>query len=98
MFGFLAFNGGSQASISEYEDGVKVATAVKNTIISGSFSAIVTLVVNKVVGNELWSLLLTINGALAGMVGEAQGRRRHPPHAINRNDIQTNAEHGVAVS
>ncbi|XP_064601315.1 putative ammonium transporter 1 [Liolophura sinensis] len=73
MFGFLAFNGGSQARISEYEDGIKVATAVKNTIISGSFSAIVTLTVNKIIGNSRWSLLLTINGALAGMVAICAG-------------------------
>ena len=74
FFGFFAFNGGSQASISQPGDGAVVALAVTNTILAGSGAATVSLCINKVYStcskNEKsnWSLLTTINGALTGMV------------------------------
>lgn len=37
FFGFLAFNGGSQASISEEGDAAVVALAIVNTILSGTY-------------------------------------------------------------
>lgn len=69
FFGFLAFNGGSQLTITNPGDGAAVSLAVVNTIISASFAAFMTLGLNrmKFLGNS-WSLLETINGALAGMV------------------------------
>ena len=38
FFGFLAFNGGSQASISEDGDAATVALAIVNTILSGAYN------------------------------------------------------------
>lgn len=69
FFGFLAFNGGSQLTISNSGDGEALARAVVNTVISGSFAAFMSLILNRlrVFGNT-WSLLVTINGALTGMV------------------------------
>ncbi|WAR02373.1 AMT1-like protein [Mya arenaria] len=69
FFGFLAFNGGSQLAISNEGDGAAVSLAVVNTIISASFAAFSSLVINRspLFGNKSWSLLITINGALTGM-------------------------------
>ncbi|CAK8687801.1 unnamed protein product [Clavelina lepadiformis] len=71
--GFLAFNGGSQLSISGEGDGATVALAIMNTVLGGSASAITTMLLYKVTdvirGNDhYWSLIVTMNGALAGMV------------------------------
>ncbi|KAJ8023643.1 Ammonium transporter 2 [Holothuria leucospilota] len=69
FFGFLAFNGGSQASISKPGDGVAVSNAVVSTIVAGSFGALVTmLVVKYVFPIKRWSIILIINGGLTGMV------------------------------
>lgn len=69
FFGFLAFNGGSQLTISNSGDGEALSRAVVNTVISGSFAAFMSLILNRlrVFGNT-WSLSVTINGALTGMV------------------------------
>jgi len=69
--GFLAFNGGSQLSISKKGDGVIVAMAVMNTVIGGSAGALTAMCVHKSVDavrqqSHYWSLLVTINGGLAG--------------------------------
>ncbi|KAK7487828.1 hypothetical protein BaRGS_00020875 [Batillaria attramentaria] len=70
LFGFLAFNGGSVLSISGENNGATVSLAVVNTIISASVSAFFTLLLQKtgLFGNSRWSLLTTLNGALAGMI------------------------------
>ncbi|OWF37328.1 putative ammonium transporter 1 isoform X2 [Mizuhopecten yessoensis] len=70
LFGFFAFNGSSQGAISNEGDGAAVATAVKNTVISGSSGALVTLIMNRLpfIGDKKWSFLTTLNGALTGMV------------------------------
>ncbi|KAJ8023497.1 Ammonium transporter 1 member 2 [Holothuria leucospilota] len=74
FFGFFSFNGGSRASISEPGDGVVVANAIVNTIICGSAAALVALVLEKLVyGTKKWSLLVTINGGLTGMVSICAG-------------------------
>ncbi|XP_052801078.1 putative ammonium transporter 1 isoform X2 [Mya arenaria] len=75
FFGFLAFNGGSQLAISNEGDGAAVSLAVVNTIISASFAAFSSLVINRspLFGNKSWSLLITINGALTGMVAACAG-------------------------
>ncbi|XP_077994370.1 putative ammonium transporter 1 [Glandiceps talaboti] len=74
MFGFFAFNGGSQASISQPGDGIAVAKSIVNTIISGSSGALVALTIKRMgFSGEQWSLLTTINGALAGMVAICAG-------------------------
>ena len=68
LFGFLAFNGGSQGSISHPGDAAIVARAVTNTIISGCFGGLTVLLICRISGNKIWSFLMTLNGALAGMV------------------------------
>ena len=70
FFGFLAFNGGSQITISNDGDGAAVSRAVVNTVISGSFAAFSSMLINRInfFGSARWSLLITINGALTGMV------------------------------
>jgi len=75
FFGFLAFNGGSQTAISNDGDGATVSIAVVNTIISASFGAFSSLLINRVhvFGNASWSLIVTINGALTGMVAACAG-------------------------
>ncbi|XP_071831993.1 putative ammonium transporter 1 [Apostichopus japonicus] len=74
FFGFFSFNGGSQASISSPGDGVVVANAITNTIICGAAAALVSLVLGKLVyGKMKWSLLVTINGGLTGMVAICAG-------------------------
>ncbi|XP_038072393.1 putative ammonium transporter 1 [Patiria miniata] len=73
FFGFFAFNGGSQASISQPGDGEVVAISIVNTIISGGHAALVAMVIKKLGFNGQWSLLITINGALTGMVAICAG-------------------------
>lgn len=72
MFGFLAFNGGSTANITDPHIGNTVALAMINTIMSGSFAAIVYILIFYV-SNGKWTLLLTINAALTGMVSACAG-------------------------
>ena len=69
--GFLAFNGGSQLSISQPGDGLAVSIAVMNTVLGGATCALVTMLLYKVTdvirGNDhYWSLIMTMNGGLAG--------------------------------
>nr|ATC20499.1 ammonium transporter 1 [Tridacna squamosa] len=75
FFGFLAFNGGSQTQIANDGDGAVVSLAVVNTVISGSFAAFSSLLINRIhlFGTARWSLLITINGALTGMVAACAG-------------------------
>ncbi|XP_067935200.1 putative ammonium transporter 1 isoform X2 [Watersipora subatra] len=81
MFGFFAFNGGSQFTISNPGDGVAVARAIVNTIISGSASGVTTILIHRAFTStkrnclqySTWSLLSTINGILAGMVAICAG-------------------------
>lgn len=70
IFGFLAFNGSSQGAISNPGDGVAVAMAIKNTVMSGTSGAFTTMFLNKLpcFGDRKWSFATTLNGALAGMV------------------------------
>ncbi|XP_014669407.1 PREDICTED: putative ammonium transporter 1 [Priapulus caudatus] len=83
LLGFLAFNGGSQASISQQGDGEAVAISMMNTVISGSFGAFTGLVINKIgfLGNRQWSLLITLNAALTGMVSVCAGCNVYYPWA-----------------
>ncbi|XP_072034506.1 putative ammonium transporter 1 isoform X2 [Amphiura filiformis] len=74
FFGFFAFNGGSQASISAEGDGVIVATAIVNTILSGSAGALVAMVIRRAgFGTGHWSFLTAVNGGLTGMVAICAG-------------------------
>ena len=80
FLGFHAFNGGSQASISQEGDGVIVTTAVVNTILSGSAGGLGAMAIKRLgFSGHHWSLLTAINGGLTGMVSEAVHLRRPPP-------------------
>lgn len=72
MFGFLAFNGGSTADITTHDIGKTVALAMTNTIMSGAFAALVFLCIHYLT-NGKWTLILTINACLAGMVAACGG-------------------------
>ncbi|EDO49141.1 predicted protein [Nematostella vectensis] len=75
FMGFLAFNGGSQGSISNPGDAEIAAVAVVNTFISGSAGALTALFIKRIIpgAGKNWSLLTTINGALTGMVAICAG-------------------------
>ena len=84
MLGFFAFNGGSELAIVSYdgqvaeEHGVAFATAVMNTMISGSAGGLTVLIVTYMkpllCGQQpYWSVLSTVNGGLAGMVTACAG-------------------------
>ena len=75
IFGFLAFNGGSQGSISAADDGSVVALAIVNTILGASTGGLAVLFINKFLFSQPWSFLMTLNGALAGMVALCAGTR-----------------------
>jgi Amt family ammonium transporter len=68
LFGFLAFNGGSQLAMSNEGDTAAVARAIVNTVIGGCGGGLSTLVIVKCTGGRKWSYLMTLNGALTGMV------------------------------
>ncbi|EDO33264.1 predicted protein [Nematostella vectensis] len=75
FMGFLAFNGGSQGSISNPGDAETVAAAVVNTFISGAAGALTALFIKRIIpgAGRNWSLLTTINGGLTGMVAICAG-------------------------
>eukprot|EP00095_Tigriopus_kingsejongensis_P003363 maker-scaffold557_size137338-snap-gene-0.13 protein:Tk03363 transcript:maker-scaffold557_size137338-snap-gene-0.13-mRNA-1 annotation:"predicted protein" len=79
LFGFLAFNGGSQARISQEGDSESVARAVVNTILGGCGAGLTVLILNKFYFGIHWSYLMTLNGALAGMVGLCAGCNVYQP-------------------
>uniref|UniRef100_A0A914Z761 Ammonium transporter AmtB-like domain-containing protein n=1 Tax=Panagrolaimus superbus TaxID=310955 RepID=A0A914Z761_9BILA len=80
MFGFLAFNGGSMADIVKPGEGDTVALAMINTIMCGAFAALIYLCIHYLTKGK-WTLLLTINAALAGMVASCGGCNRMEPWA-----------------
>ena len=71
-FGFLAFNGGSQGSISNKGDGPAFARAVVNTQLGCSAGGMTMLFLWKLFTGK-FSLVKSINGALAGMVSLCAG-------------------------
>jgi len=81
IFGFLAFNGGSQGSISGADDGAVVALAIVNTILGASTGGLAVLFINKFLFAKPWSFLNTLNGALAGMVALCAGCNVYEPWA-----------------
>jgi len=81
IFGFLAFNGGSQGSISNEGDGDIVALAIVNTILGASTGGLAVLFINKFLFSKPWSFLNTLNGALTGMVSMCAGCDKFEPWA-----------------
>jgi len=83
LFGFLAFNGGSQGSISKDGDSASIAIAVVNTVLSACSAGLTVLLVHRVFETCIsnmhhWSFLLTLNGALTGMVAACAGCNNMP--------------------
>jgi Amt family ammonium transporter len=81
LFGFLAFNGGSQGAIASAGDAENVSTAIVSTILGGSAGGIVVLFINKFMCGFTWSYLFTLNGTLAGMVAQCSGCNVYQPWA-----------------
>ncbi len=81
LFGFLAFNGGSQAAIASEGDAEVVARGVVNTILGGCGAGLAVLFINKFVLGMAWSYLMTLNGTLAGMVSMCGGCNEYQPWA-----------------
>merc|ERR1719516_521324 len=81
IFGFLAFNGGSQAQISQEGDGGVVALSIVNTILGASTGGLAVLFINKFLLKQPWSFLMCLNGALAGMVSLCGGCNHYEPWA-----------------
>jgi len=71
-FGFLAFNGGSQAAIANPGDSEVVAEAFMATAMSCCSGGITTLVTLRFL-TGYWRMSETINGCLAGMVSVCCG-------------------------
>ena len=66
-------------SITNPGDGAIVGKAIVNTIIGGSGGGIAVLFYNKIFGGKKWSYLLTLNGALAGMISMCAGCDAYMP-------------------
>ncbi|CAG0890752.1 unnamed protein product [Cyprideis torosa] len=79
LFGFLAFNGGSQGSISHPGDGQVVSHAIVNTVIAGSSGGLAMLLISRRRVTRHWSFLMSLNGALAGMVSICSACHSMPP-------------------
>ncbi|KAH3883459.1 hypothetical protein DPMN_007416 [Dreissena polymorpha] len=75
VFGFFAFNGSSQGSISNPGDGSAIAVAVTNSVLAASGGAFTTMLMNKTkfFGDQKWSYLTALNGCLTGMVAICAG-------------------------
>ncbi|TMS36190.1 hypothetical protein L596_003421 [Steinernema carpocapsae] len=80
MFGFLAFNGGSVPDVAAHGEGKIVALAMINTILCGAFAAITYLIIHYKTKGK-WTLLLTINACLTGMVSACAGCNNMMPWA-----------------
>merc|ERR1712223_147929 len=77
LFGFLAFNGGSQLSISNEGDSAAIGLVIVNTIIGGCSGGLVALFITWFQTRK-WSYLITLNGALTGMVAQCAGCNSFP--------------------
>eukprot|EP00095_Tigriopus_kingsejongensis_P012176 maker-scaffold2514_size14919-snap-gene-0.4 protein:Tk12176 transcript:maker-scaffold2514_size14919-snap-gene-0.4-mRNA-1 annotation:"predicted protein" len=73
VMGFMAFNAGSQGSISQKGDGEAVGHAVMSTLVSCGTGGAMVLLLYKFFGGGTWSLAKIINGCLSGMVSVAGG-------------------------
>ena len=66
IFGFFAFNGGSQGRISSEGDGSVVALAITNTLLGCIGGGLAVLFIIKIFKGGKWSLIQLVNGCLAG--------------------------------
>ncbi|CAH3160543.1 unnamed protein product [Pocillopora meandrina] len=82
FFGFLAFNGGSQAAIASAGDADAVALSIVNTVLGGASGALTAMIIKRLgFADKYWSLLFTINGGLTGMVALCAGCNAVHPYA-----------------
>ena len=81
IFFQLYFRNRTQLTISNEGDAAVVGRAIVNTIIGGCGGGLSVLFVNKVFFNKVWSYLLTLNGALTGMVAMCAGCNEFEPWA-----------------
>ena len=72
IFGFFAFNGGSQASITQPGDGAVIGKILVNTMISGSSGGLVVVLIY-FIKTKKFTLVGCINGFLTGMVSICAG-------------------------
>jgi len=66
-FGWFGFNGGSQLSFSSVEDAIAVSAIMANTNAAAAGGVLTTLILSRIIGGRP-DILLTLNGALAGLV------------------------------
>lgn len=64
--GFMAFNGGSQGSVSRPGDGDAIGRAILATMVACGSSGMVVLLTNKFFVGGTWSLPAIINGCVTG--------------------------------
>ncbi|XP_022793819.1 putative ammonium transporter 1 [Stylophora pistillata] len=82
FFGFLGFNGGSQAAITFGGDADAVALSIVNTVLGGASGALTAMIVKRLgFADKYWSLLFAINGGLTGMVALCAGCNAIYPYA-----------------
>lgn len=67
-FGWFGFNGGSQLSFSSAEDAIAVANIFANTNAGAAAGVVTTLIASRIIRRGKPDLVLTMNGALAGLV------------------------------
>jgi len=77
LFGFLAFNGGSQLSITNPGDSAVVGIVIVNTIIGGCSGGLAAMFITWFQTRK-WSYLITLNGCLTGMVAQCAGCNNYP--------------------
>ncbi|CAG5135011.1 unnamed protein product [Candidula unifasciata] len=74
FIGFLAFNGGSQMSVSNPGDGDIISLAAVNTVLSAATCAYLTLIIHKIgILGRSWNVMFVVNGSLSGMVAICTG-------------------------
>ncbi|CAG0890717.1 unnamed protein product [Darwinula stevensoni] len=84
LFGFLAFNAGFRGHISQSGDGEVISRALVNALLGACGGGVGALVIHRAGTfgpTNAWSFLMTLNGALAGLVGVCAGSDVFPSWA-----------------
>jgi len=77
IFGFLAFNGGSQGQINSSPDsGATIGLVVINSILAACSGGLTVLSLMRLKGTS-WSFLMCLNGTLSGMVSLCAGCNKY---------------------
>eukprot|EP00039_Didymoeca_costata_P008384 m.111365 g.111365 ORF g.111365 m.111365 type:complete len:479 (-) comp14058_c0_seq1:100-1536(-) len=80
FFGFLGFNGGSVLHLDTQEDAAIMSLAVVNTVLAAASGGLITVMLNRMFLAH-WSLQMTCNGCIAGMVAICAGANTVYPWA-----------------